>query len=103
MKTTTNLLLPNKAFGRSHGNIVVIVNGEDGYRPLVDEEAIVASTPRQLNLEQRIDYLNSLIGVSKAQRQAMEFGSMFGWHLPLADPGLYNENGVIVIEKLKNI
>ena len=103
MKTTTNLLLPDKAFGRSHGNIVVIVNGEDGYRPLVDKEALAASTPRELNLEQRIDYLNSLMGVSKAQRQAMEFGSMFGWHLPLANPELYDENGVIVIEKLKKL
>lgn len=103
MKTINRLLLPNKVFARSHESIVVIINGEDGYCPLADEEALVNSTPRELNLEQRIDYLNSLIGVSKAQRQAMEFGSMFGWHLPLANPEFYDENGVIVIEKLKKL
>ena len=103
MRTTNEMPLPDKVFGRSHGSIVVIVNGEDGYRPLVDEDALINSTPRELNLEQRIDYLNSLIGVSKAQRQAMEFGSMFGWHLPLANPEFYDENGVIVIEKLKKL
>jgi hypothetical protein len=93
--------LPSMAFGRSNQTIVVIVNGEDGYHAVVKDEKLLNSAPRELNLDERIDYINTLHGVTKAHRQAMEFGSMFGWKLPLANPDIYNENGVIIIEKLK--
>lgn len=33
-----------------------------------------------------IDQMNERLGVTKAQRLAMEIGSMVGWHVPGADP-----------------
>ena len=40
-----------------------------------------------------IDKVNEGMGCSKAQREAMLGGSMFGWHIPAADPDNYDENG----------
>ena len=34
------------------------------------------------------------MGVTKAQAAAMEAGSMFGWHVPGADPKNYDDNGL---------
>lgn len=39
------------------------------------------------------DFLNEKRGVTKAQRAAMEAGSMWGFHIPAADPRRYDENG----------
>ena len=33
-----------------------------------------------------VDQANAELGVTEAQREAMFAGSMFGWHLPIADP-----------------
>lgn len=101
MTKRTNKNLPSTGFGRSQGNIVLLVNGEEGYHAIVKDEKLLNSAPKEYNLEQRIDFINKLHGVTKAQRHAMEFGSMFGWHLPLANPDIYDENGIIIREKLK--
>jgi hypothetical protein len=34
---------------------------------------------------------NELIGVTKAQRKAMEAGSMFGWDIPAVDPDIWED------------
>ena len=36
-----------------------------------------------------VDELNGNLGVTPAQRQAMEIGSMAGWAVPGADPSSY--------------
>jgi len=49
-----------------------IIAGEGGYTPLWQEVDV--------------DQLNTMLGVTAPQVKAMVAGSMFGWHLPCADP-----------------
>ena len=44
--------------------------------------------------------LNENLGVSIAEQKAMEFGSMFGWNVPAADPDNWSEDGHLIKEKL---
>lgn len=37
-----------------------------------------------------VDKANELLGVNKAQAEAMFVGSLFGWHVPAADPDMYD-------------
>lgn len=52
--------------------IIAIKRGESGCYPI--------------HARRSADELNTLEGVTCAQREAMLAGSMFGWHLPGADP-----------------
>jgi len=36
---------------------------------------------------------NAEQGITEGQRKAMVFGSMFGWHVPGADPARYHDDG----------
>lgn len=69
------------------GELIIIKKGESGYyRTDIDmgdktENRVLA------------DEYNTKLGVSKAQEQAMEAGSMFGWAVPAADPKNYDDNG----------
>lgn len=44
------------------------------------------------------DEENRIMGVSSAQRIAMELGSMFGWNIPAADPATHSNARSIVAE-----
>lgn len=57
----------------SDGSPILIRRGETGYYP--------APFP-----DFDVDAFNRRKGVTPAQREAMLGGSMFGWHLPIADP-----------------
>lgn len=67
------------------GELITIRRGEKGYEkaqfPIVGS---ARETAANLNLAAR---------VTKAQEAAMLVGSMFGWHVPGADPKNYNNNG----------
>ncbi len=70
--------------------IIIVKKGEDGYyhtdRYGHDRQAAQAI----------VDEYNKQLGVSKAQEAAMLAGSMFGWHVPNADPKNYDEQGHLI-------
>lgn len=68
----------------STGELILIRKGETGYYPLRDSGRMTA------------EEWNRAAGVTKAQAEAMMAGSMFGFHVPGADPDNYNEAGRFV-------
>lgn len=62
--------------------VIGIHRGVPGYSPLhIHNTAEDAET--------QVARLNERKGVTSAQREAMLAGSMFGWHVPAADPDTY--------------
>ena len=101
-----NLLkLPAECFGilPTTGGIILITAGEAGYKAIKsDSEIIERCSRRGMTAQQLVDSMNAEIGVTKAQSQAMQFGSMWGWHIPMADPDNYDEEGRIIKENLNS-
>ena len=81
--------LPEMCFSvlPSTGELICIKRGESGYYP-----SDWSSDDREENQEMA-DYNNERLGVTSAQRMAMETGSMHGWDVPGADPANYQEEG----------
>ena len=77
--------LPKLCFSTlaSTGQLICIKRGESGYYP---SEWDTEDKERNVELA---DELNEKLGVTPAQRQAMEIGSMAGWDVPGADPKNY--------------
>jgi hypothetical protein len=69
------------------GETIIIKRGESGYY----------NSTRQFDA----DTLNSELGITKAQKEAMTAGSMFGWDVPASDPSLYDDDGKVIKEKLQ--
>ena len=65
---------------------VVILRGDNGYNGY--KMAVTQGDPDEMN--------ERLLKVTKAQSAAMMTGSMFGWHVPGANPAAYDENGVFI-------
>ena len=75
--------LPEHCYSKlaSTGEPILIRYAEKGYYPITLPE------------ESTVEGMNESIGVTEAQRMAMETGSMFGWRVPGADPKNYeNKN-----------
>ncbi len=68
--------------------LIKIRRGGKGYYPCYDKNADDPKSNREF-----ADDRNVKLGVSKAQEQAMLAGSMFGWHVPAANPKNYDSNG----------
>ena len=80
---------PARAFVLIRGNlpghrIGLVKAGESGYHATDADTLSRHATNDELN--ELVDGLNADIGVTRAQRHAMEIGSMFGWELPGANP-----------------
>jgi hypothetical protein len=69
------------------GDLICIKRGESGYY-----KSDWSTDSREKNQE-LADYNNQRLGVTAAQRQAMECGSMHGWNVPGADPKAYEPEG----------
>ena len=68
------------------GALICIKRGESGYYP---SDWNTADKARN---EDMADELNEKLGVTSAQRQAMEVGSMAGWNVPGANPAAYEQD-----------
>ena len=67
------------------GELICIKRGESGYY-----RSDWSTDDRKQNQE-LADYNNEKLGVTPAQRMAMETGSMHGWEVPGADPASYQK------------
>ena len=61
--------------------VVCLMFGEEGYFPYFQNDGASRET-----LENMVTFLNTALGVTNAQRKAMEFGSMFGFDKKGANP-----------------
>lgn len=69
----------------STGQLIHIIKGKEGYGiPAWNTDS--AEENRKL-----ADLFNEQLGITPAQKQAMEVGSMFGWNTPGADPRTYEK------------
>ena len=81
--------LPEMCFStlQLSGELVCIKRGEIGYYP-----SEWSTDDKEQNVE-LADLNNEKLGVTPAQRQAMEVGAMCGWGVPGADPKAYEWDG----------
>lgn len=88
--------LPDKCYSvlPSSGEIIVINQGEKGYRPYTHQFG-------ERNREM-CDQMNKNLGVTKRQEAAMHAGSMFDWDVPGANPMNYDNDGNPVKPKQKH-
>lgn len=79
--------LPGLCFSvnKTTGALICIKKGEMGYYPSD------WSTKDPEENKRLADYSNERLGITKAQRLAMESGSMFGWDNANADPTTYEQ------------
>lgn len=74
--------LPEICYALHEGDVIAIVRGRLGY-------SLPSNLPAGMTLAETaawIDTQNAKLGVTPAMREAMVAGSMFSWHVPLADP-----------------
>ncbi len=100
MKTKTTAkenisLLPEYCFSSDNvtRKLIRIKAGESGFYPAHTHPEVKIAARHLENIDDLADRLNAEMGVTKAQREAMEIGSMWGWEVPGANPNAYNEDG----------
>jgi len=82
--------LPETCYGvkPDDDTLILLKRGERGFWPA--EGYPLGALP---DTGVQADYLNARRGVTPAQRNAMEFGSMFGFDVPGANPAKYGPDG----------
>lgn len=54
--------------------------------------------PTEIPGDETVDSINKMLGVTPAQKLAMECGSMFGWDAPGADPQTYDKTNMTTVK-----
>ena len=86
----------------THPELIVIRAGEKGYHKLKDQNYPKRECKEQhMTMSEFADLMNAMDNVTKAQRAAMDHGSMWGWEIPAADPDMYDKDGKIIKERIK--
>lgn len=90
-------LLPKMCYSilDTTGEIIKITRGKRGYGLIGDLES--DESHRQM-----VNRANKNLGVTHAQESDMVAGSMFGWHVPAADPRNYDSCGNAIKPKQKD-
>ena len=76
-------------------------NPEDAHLPMAERRVILIKkgeanyypSKESGGGQDRANVLNTRLGVTRAQCEAMLMGSMFGFHTPAANPDNYDEDG----------
>lgn len=78
--------LPERCFAVNEVDkqLIVIYRGENGFHPAGNPGSDLYLFGDEA--EQMRDKLNNVLKVTPAQRNAMVLGSIFGWHVPAANP-----------------
>jgi hypothetical protein len=98
-------LLPEWCWGvlPEDKSLIRIKVGQEGYFPL--DRALTEDSKKvfdkKLTTNDIADSLNADMGITKAQRRAMEWGSIFGWGHGASNPERYDENGDFKKELVK--
>lgn len=69
------------------GELIIIKKDESGYY-----HTDYSTNDKSENMKLK-DYYNDRLGVTHVEEMCMKCGSMFGWHVPGANPNNYDENG----------
>jgi len=85
--------LPAKCYAvlLTNDHLIMIKAGESGYYRLPQDFPKRECAINNLSMDQLAEAWNKEMGVTPAQREAMEIGSMFGWEVPGANPDIYNK------------
>lgn len=79
------------AYLEGENQIVGLLLGRPGYRLPSNLPDALVSDPAPVEAMAWVERQNAKLGVTPAQREAMLAGSLFGWHLPIADPDNFPE------------
>ena len=102
----SNDSLPKYCFSilPSSGELITIEKDVNGYRPVADTWVTCYMKQHPCDSQDELaDLLNKGDGVTKAEREAMTWGSMFGWDSPLADPARYDANGKVLRRQAQEV
>lgn len=75
------------------GEIIILKRGEKGYY----KTDII--TKGKEESQEIVNEMNEKLGITKEQKAAMYWGSLFGFNTKGADPKNYDKNGKMIIRK----
>jgi hypothetical protein len=89
------LKLPDHCFSvcNTTGRVIKLCAGMSGFYDQSKYAYIQDKAKKMMTSEQIAQELNDELGITPAQREAMDAGSMWGWEVPGANVDNYNPDG----------